>query len=90
MNKRTLKKLLNNYNSLKKLSPLLLLNMRVYLKTLSHKNMTDNMFNWALHNTNIDIDTLKKVKNHNLTFVRAPDINTRRKITVILDQFSLN
>lgn len=48
------------------------------------------MFNWVLRNTNIDIDALKKVKNHNLTFVRMPDINTRRKITVILDQFSLN
>lgn len=62
----------------------------LYLKTLSHKNMTDDMFNWALHNTNIDIETLKKIRNHNLTFVRTPDINKRRKLTVILEQFSLN
>lgn len=62
----------------------------LYLKTLSHKNMTDDMFNWALHNTNIDIETLYKIKEHNLTFVRTPDINKRRKLTVILDQFSLN
>lgn len=80
-NKDTIYTNTNKYNPSKE---------ELYLKTLSHKNMTDDMFNWAFHNTNIDIETLKKIRNLNLTFVRRPDINKRRKLTVILDQFSLN
>ncbi|EOV2135933.1 hypothetical protein ACODVW_002418, partial [Staphylococcus pseudintermedius] len=61
-----------------------------YLKTLSHKNMTDDMFNWARYNTNIELEKLKKIKRNNLTFVRTPDINKRRKLIVILDSFNIH
>ncbi|WAG30658.1 hypothetical protein [Staphylococcus chromogenes] len=62
----------------------------LYLKTLSHKNMTDDMFNWARYNTNIELEKLKKIKRNNLTFVRTPDINKRRKLIVILDSFNIH
>ncbi|WP_214531871.1 hypothetical protein, partial [Staphylococcus pseudintermedius] len=62
----------------------------LYLKTLSHKNMTDDIFNWARYNTNIELEKLKKIKRNNLTFVRTPDINKRRKLIVILDSFNIH
>lgn len=52
--------------------------------------MTDDMFNWARYNTNIELEKLKKIKRNNLTFVRTPDINKRRKLIVILDSFNIH
>ncbi|MDW4406629.1 hypothetical protein QI107_10870 [Staphylococcus saprophyticus] len=62
----------------------------MYLKTLSHKNMTDEMFEWARYNTNIDLDTLNNIRRSNLTFVRTPDINKRKRLRVILENYNIN
>ncbi len=52
--------------------------------------MSDNMFNWARYNTNIELETLKNIKRNNLTFVRNPDVNKRRKLTLILNSFNIH
>ncbi|WP_210619589.1 hypothetical protein [Mammaliicoccus lentus] len=39
---------------------------------------------WLELNTNIDSDTINKIRNSNLTFVRTSDINKRKKLNVIL------
>ncbi|MBM6629279.1 hypothetical protein JTF04_06230 [Mammaliicoccus vitulinus] len=62
----------------------------MYLKTLSHKNMADEMFEWARYNTNIDLDTLNNISSSNLTFVRTPDINKRKRLRVILENYNIN
>lgn len=56
----------------------------MYLKTLSHKNMTKDMKDWLELNTNISLNMINKIRNSNLTFVRTSDINKRKKLNVIL------
>ncbi|MGW7918051.1 hypothetical protein ACWEXK_06525 [Staphylococcus xylosus] len=63
---------------------------KMYLKTLSHKNMTDEMFEWARYNTNIDLDTLNSIRRGNLTFVRTPNINKRKRLRVIFETSNIN
>lgn len=57
---------------------------KMYLKTLSHKNMTKDMKDWLELNTNISLNMINKIRNSNLTFVRTSDINKRKKLNVIL------
>jgi hypothetical protein len=62
----------------------------MYLKTLSHKNMTAEMFEWARYNTNIDLNTLNSIRRNNLTFVRTPDVNKRKRLNVILENYDID
>ncbi|POA07902.1 hypothetical protein [Staphylococcus caprae] len=62
----------------------------MYIKGLSHKNMTNNMYKWAKNNLNISIKTLDLIKYSHLTLVRTNDITKRKKLKVILKKFNIN
>ncbi|TDL95543.1 hypothetical protein [Macrococcus carouselicus] len=56
----------------------------MFLKGLTHKNMTSKMMIWIEKNTNIKKEDIEKVKRVRKTFVRTDDINLRKKIDIIL------
>ena len=56
----------------------------MYIRGLSHKNMTNNMYNWAQTNINISLKTLDLIKHSHLTLIRTNDITKEKKLKVIL------
>ncbi|AMG64387.1 MULTISPECIES: hypothetical protein [Staphylococcus] len=61
----------------------------MYIRGLSHKNMTNNMYNWAQTNINISLKTLDLIKHSHLTLIRTNDITKRKKLKVILKKFNI-